>query len=94
MLKQLGPATTIEEKFNILLKKFIETEKTCKKLNSTIKLSEKKFDLLSREKDILQKEYNKGVLMKYVIINFLKVTYFVRKKEKRKSNNSSILGIN
>jgi len=63
ILKTLGSGP-VEEKFSVLLKKSIENEKESKRLNTKIKQNEKSLEIILREKDNLQKEYNKGVLIK------------------------------
>lgn len=64
ILKSIGNSLSPEEKFNVLLRKHIELEKEIKRLNATIKQHEKRHELLLREKDILQKESNKGILVR------------------------------
>jgi hypothetical protein len=56
--------TNPEDKFQMLLKKTIETEKENRKLLHSQKQNEKFFEALKREKENLQQDYNKAVLTK------------------------------
>lgn len=53
-----------EQKINSLAKNLVELENVHHRQATTLKQSEKSFDVLQREKDRLQIEYNKGVLIK------------------------------
>lgn len=62
--KSFGITGSLEEKYQFLIKKVMELDKDNKKSNSALKLHEKRYEALLREKDILQKEHNKNVLMR------------------------------
>lgn len=60
-MKSLGNSTTPEQKIATLAKNVIELERQ----SSAHKQNEKQFENIIREKEHLQKEYNKGILMRY-----------------------------
>lgn len=63
-MKSLNCLPNVEDKFSALVKKYVELERTSRKLTSTFKHNEKKTDLVLREKENLQQEYNKVMLGK------------------------------
>lgn len=63
-MKSLNSLPTVEDKFSALVKKYVELERVSKKVSSTFKHNEKKTDLVLREKENLQQEYNKVMLGK------------------------------
>lgn len=66
LLKSLGITATSEDKIFALAKNHIELERENNRRGSILKLSEKALEKEQREKDHLQKEYNKGVLVRWV----------------------------
>lgn len=64
MLKSLGIAATPDDKIFVLVKNHVELERENSRRGSIIKLSEKALEKEQREKEHLQKEYNKGVLIR------------------------------
>lgn len=60
MVRTLGNSSTAEQKIAILAKNVVELERE----RASYKQNEKHFDAVVREKEHLQKEYNKGVLMR------------------------------
>lgn len=63
-MKSLNSLPTVEDKFSALVKKYVELERVSKKVSTTFKHNEKKTDLVLREKENLQQEYNKVMLGK------------------------------
>lgn len=63
LLKSLGNSTP-EQKISSLAKNLVELENSHHRQVTTLKQNEKSFDALQREKDRLQIEYNKSVLIK------------------------------
>lgn len=63
-MKSLNSLPTVDDKFSTLVKKYVELERTSRKVSSTFKHNEKKTDLVLREKENLQQEYNKVMLGK------------------------------
>lgn len=53
-----------EEKFALLLRKHVESERGARKLRQEMKVQEKQLETVLREKENLQREYNKSVLMR------------------------------
>ncbi|XP_065355112.1 alpha-taxilin [Calliphora vicina] len=64
VLKSLEEAKTPEDKFQLLLSKYIESERTNRRSKQDLKLHEKQLETIMREKENLQREYNKNVLMR------------------------------
>lgn len=64
MVRSLGNSTTPEQKVAILAKNYIVLEREQSKQATASKQNEKHLELVQREKENLQKEYNKGVLMR------------------------------
>ncbi|KAL0819169.1 hypothetical protein ABMA28_008422 [Loxostege sticticalis] len=68
-MKSLNSVPTYEEKFSIVCKKYAQTADENKKLQFYIKQSDKRYALLSKEKEQLQHEYNKTILVKSKLEN-------------------------
>lgn len=64
MVRTLGNSTTAEQKIAILAKNVVDLEREQLRQAASYKQNEKQFDVVVREKEHLQKEYNKGVLMR------------------------------
>lgn len=64
MIKSLGNANTSEQKMQLLAKNVIELERENNKQSASIKQTEKIMEKELREKEHLQREYNKGVLIR------------------------------
>ncbi|TMW53849.1 hypothetical protein DOY81_001134, partial [Sarcophaga bullata] len=64
ILKSLEEAKTPEDKFQLLLSKYIESERTNRRFKQDLKVHEKQLETIMREKENLQREYNKNVLMR------------------------------
>lgn len=64
LLKSFGITASSDDKVFQLAKNHVEMEKESNRRASILKLSEKALEKEQREKDHLQKEYNKGVLIK------------------------------
>lgn len=60
----MGNAGTIDQKLAVLAKNFIELERESNKQTTSLKQSEKVLEKEMREKEHLQREYNKGVLIR------------------------------
>lgn len=72
MIKSLGNSATLEQKVAQLAKNFIELERENNRQTASLKQNEKVLEKEQREKEHLQREYNKGVLIRYIIF----VTFF------------------
>ncbi|KAL4717154.1 hypothetical protein ACJJTC_017041 [Scirpophaga incertulas] len=68
-LKSLNSLPNIEEKFSAVCKKYTLTAEENRKLQFYIKQSDKRYALLLKEKDQLQHEFNKTVLVKSKLEN-------------------------
>ncbi|XP_052754050.1 gamma-taxilin [Galleria mellonella] len=68
-MKSLNSVPTLEEKLSLVCKKYIHIMDDSKKMQFYIKQSEKRYTLLSKEKEQLQHEYNKTVLVKSKLEN-------------------------
>uniref|UniRef100_A0A1I8NN66 Alpha-taxilin n=1 Tax=Stomoxys calcitrans TaxID=35570 RepID=A0A1I8NN66_STOCA len=64
ILKTLEEAKTPEDKFQLLLNKYVESERMLRRSKQDAKAQEKQLETLGREKENLQREYNKNVLMR------------------------------
>ncbi|XP_036326909.1 gamma-taxilin-like [Rhagoletis pomonella] len=64
MLEEEAAGATPEEKFALLLRKHVESERGARKLRQEMKVQEKQLETVLREKENLQREYNKSVLMR------------------------------
>lgn len=53
-----------DDKIHNLVKKYVDLEKETRKLGSVAKQQEKRLDLIQKEKENLQQEYNKAILTK------------------------------
>lgn len=80
MIKSLGNSATLEQKVAQLAKNFIELERESNRQTASLKQNEKVLEKEQREKEHLQREYNKGVLIRYIIF----VTFFQLKFVDRK----------
>lgn len=70
LLKSFGIAANPEDKIFALAKSQVELERENSRRGSILKLSEKALEKEQREKEHLQKEYNKGVLIRYVSMTY------------------------
>lgn len=64
MIKSLGNSGTLDEKIAQLAKNYIELERDSYKQTTSLKNNEKVLEKELREKEHLQREYNKGVLIR------------------------------
>uniref|UniRef100_T1PIR6 Myosin-like coiled-coil protein n=1 Tax=Musca domestica TaxID=7370 RepID=T1PIR6_MUSDO len=64
ILKTLEEAKTPEDKFQLLLSKYVESERLLRRSKQDTKALEKQLETVVREKENLQREYNKNVLMR------------------------------
>lgn len=64
MVKSLGNEATSDQKLLILAKQAVEAERESNRRATIVKQNEKNLETVQREKENLQKEYNKGVLMR------------------------------
>ncbi|XP_073819659.1 beta-taxilin-like [Musca autumnalis] len=64
ILKTLEEAKTPEDKFQLLLSKYIESERLLRRSKQDTKALEKQLETVVREKENLQREYNKNILMR------------------------------
>lgn len=67
LLKSFGNSSSADQKIAQLAKNFIELEKESNRRAAALKTSEKVLEKEQREKEHLQREYNKGVLMRFVL---------------------------
>ncbi|CAH2242896.1 alpha-taxilin [Pararge aegeria] len=68
-MKSLNSVPTLDEKLSLVCKKYVQTADDNKKLQFYIKQSDKRYALLVKEKEQLQHEYNKTVLVKSKLEN-------------------------
>ncbi|XP_045538114.1 gamma-taxilin [Papilio machaon] len=68
-MKSLNSVPTLEEKFSLVCKKYSQAADDNKKMQFYIKQSDKRYALLLKEKEQLQHEYNKTVLVKSKLEN-------------------------
>lgn len=68
-MKSLNSVPTLDEKLSLVCKKYVQTADDNKKLQFYIKQSDKRYALLIKEKEQLQHEYNKTVLVKSKLEN-------------------------
>ncbi|KPJ10665.1 Gamma-taxilin [Papilio machaon] len=68
-MKSLNSVPTLEEKFSLVCKKYTQAADDNKKMQFYIKQSDKRYALLLKEKEQLQHEYNKTVLVKSKLEN-------------------------
>lgn len=66
LIKSLGNSMTLEQKVNQLAKNYVELERENNKQTASLRQSEKVLEKELREKEHLQREYNKGVLIRFV----------------------------
>lgn len=64
VIKTLGNAASSDEKVQLLAKNFIELERENNRHATAIRQNEKILEKEQREKEHLQREYNKGVLVR------------------------------
>lgn len=69
LLKSFGNSSSVDQKIAQLAKNFIELEKESNRRAAALKTSEKVLEKEQREKEHLQREYNKGVLMRFVLMH-------------------------
>ncbi|XP_022118684.2 gamma-taxilin [Pieris rapae] len=69
LMKSLNSIPTIEEKLTFVCKKYIQGADENRKMQFYIKQSDKRYALLVKEKDQLQHEYNKTILVKSKLEN-------------------------
>lgn len=67
VLKSLT-SESADEKLGQLVKRFVEVEKENKRLQTTAKQTQKSIESVVKEKDGLQRELNKHVLMRFVVL--------------------------
>lgn len=60
----MGSSGTVDQKLTQLAKNFIELERESNKQTTSLKQGEKVLEKELREKEHLQREYNKGVLIR------------------------------
>ncbi|XP_054747304.1 gamma-taxilin [Anastrepha obliqua] len=63
-LEEEAAGAAPEEKFVLLLRKHVESERGARKVRQEMKVQEKQLETVLREKENLQREYNKSVLMR------------------------------
>ncbi|XP_013149296.1 PREDICTED: gamma-taxilin [Papilio polytes] len=68
-MKTLSSVPTLDEKFSLVCKKYTQAADDNKKMQFYIKQSDKRYALLVKEKEQLQHEYNKTVLVKSKLEN-------------------------
>lgn len=64
LIKTLGNSSTPQQKVAQLAKNYIELEREKNKQSTSLKQNEKVLEKEMREKEHLQREYNKGVLIR------------------------------
>ncbi|XP_045779523.1 gamma-taxilin isoform X2 [Maniola jurtina] len=68
-MKSLNSVPTLDEKLSLVCKKYVQMGEDNKKLHFYMKQSDKRYALLVKEKEQLQHEYNKTVLVKSKLEN-------------------------
>ncbi|XP_026483188.2 gamma-taxilin [Vanessa tameamea] len=68
-MKSLNSVPNVDEKLSLVCKKYVQATEDNKKLQFYIKQSDKRYALLSKEKEQLQLEYNKTILVKSKLEN-------------------------
>lgn len=68
-MKSLNSIPSLEEKLSMVCKKYVQTADDNKKMQFYIKQSDKRYALLLKEKEQLQLEFNKTVLVKSKLEN-------------------------
>ncbi|KAG7309015.1 hypothetical protein JYU34_004879 [Plutella xylostella] len=68
-MKSLNSLPTLEEKLSLVCKKYVQTADDNKKMLFYMKQSDKRYALLLKEKDQLQHEFNKTILLKSKLEN-------------------------
>lgn len=64
MLKSLDECNTTEDKLKLLLQRHVESEKSVTRLNSEMRALQRHMETQQREKEQVQRELNKSVLMR------------------------------
>ncbi|XP_059619825.1 alpha-taxilin [Phlebotomus argentipes] len=64
LVKSMSSMENPDDKINNLVKKYVDLEKETRKLGTVAKQQEKRLDLIQKEKENLQQEYNKAILTK------------------------------
>uniref|UniRef100_A0A1A9VVX4 Alpha-taxilin n=1 Tax=Glossina austeni TaxID=7395 RepID=A0A1A9VVX4_GLOAU len=64
MMKLLEEVKSPEDKLRLLLTKYVETERQNRRLGQDLKTHEKQLEAVVREKENLQRDYNKNLLMR------------------------------
>lgn len=68
-MKSLNSVPNLEEKLSLVCKKYIQLAEDNKTMQFYIKQSDKRYVLLNKEKEQLQHEYNKAILVKSKLEN-------------------------
>lgn len=68
-MRSLNSIPTVDEKLSIVSKKYVQSMDDSKKMQFYIKQSDKRYALLSKEKEQLQLEFNKTILVKSKLEN-------------------------
>lgn len=68
-IKSLNSIPTMEEKLLVVSKKYVQASEDNKKMQFYIKQSDKRYALLLKEKEQLQLEFNKTILLKSKLEN-------------------------
>lgn len=68
-MKSLNSVPTLEEKLSLVCKKYVQTADDNKKMQFYIKQSDKRHAMLLKEKEQLQLEFNKTILVKSKLEN-------------------------
>lgn len=68
-MKSVNSLPSLDEKFSVVCKKYAQTADDNKKLQFYIKQSDKRFAMLLKEKEHLQHEFNKTILVKSKLEN-------------------------
>lgn len=66
-MKSLGNSSSAEQKIEQLARNLVELEKESNKRALTLKQNKKILEKELREKEHLQREFNKGVLIRFVL---------------------------
>ncbi|XP_055695474.1 alpha-taxilin [Lutzomyia longipalpis] len=64
LVKSMSSIENPDDKINNLVRKYVEMEKETRKLGAVAKQQEKRLDMIQKEKENLQQEYNKAILTK------------------------------
>ncbi|XP_013186338.1 gamma-taxilin [Amyelois transitella] len=69
LMKSLNSLPTLDEKFSMVCKKHVQSAEDLKKMQFYIKQSDKRYAILLKEKEQLQHEFNKTILVKSKLEN-------------------------